>query len=111
MNRPELIQECSRRFGKRAWLGAGNDELQRCIDTGSVPEAWASGRASASAASMAGSTPADASDAPSKLPAPEPSRTSNNGRSDALADAIAQALQGRITAGIDEAAVEQICRR
>src|SRR4051812_389242 len=104
MNRPELIRECSSRFGKRAWLGASNDELQRCLDTGAVPDAWTSGRARASGAAMAGSVPPDA---PSNLFAARESESANGpGRSDGLADAIAQALQGRITAGVDEAQVK-----
>src|SRR5207253_10698912 len=58
MTRPELIQECSRRFGKRAWLGATNGELEACLADGAVPLLWASGRRSAADAAMAGSAPA-----------------------------------------------------
>lgn len=117
MNRPELISECSRRFGKRAWLGASNDELQRCLDTSVIPDAWASGRPSASAAAMAGACSA------SNLPAGETSSADTGAmlpglqqvnaapaRSDSLADVLAQALQGRITAGVDADQVKAIAR-
>ncbi len=116
MNRPELIQECSRRFGKRAWLGASNDELNACLASGAVPDVWASGRPSASGAAMAGASNLPAAEAPASVrlfpPAsaesPKPERSPQG---DSLADAIAQALQGKITTGIDESQVEQICRR
>src|SRR5262245_58890920 len=108
MNRPELISECSRRFGKRAWLGASNSELAACLATGEVPQVWLSGRPSASGSAMAGSAVSAAPESATNLVAASETIAT---RSDGLADAIAQALQGRITAGIDEAAVQAICAR
>lgn len=130
MTRPELIAECSKRFGKRAWLGATNAELEACLAGDPIPDAWASGRLSATAGNYAGDAsnlPADGTEADSgtdkpasNLPAREstaaPVGTSNlparkPSGPDSLADAIASALQGRISAGIDEGQVETIARK
>src|SRR5437016_3388967 len=106
MNRPELIQECSRRFGKRAWLGATSGELEACLADGVVPLVWASGRRTSPDAAMAGSVPtAPQPEASNLLSSPESPRESPGNGGDTLADAIASALQGRISAGVDEAQV------
>lgn len=108
MSRPELIAECSLRFGKRAWLGATNAELKACLVRGEVPDVWANGRPSAASAAMAGSTPAAAPT--NLLPGMDAPTAPTSPRPDSLADAIASALQGRITAGVDAEQVRAIAR-
>src|SRR6185436_387127 len=91
--------------------GATNGELEACLADGGVPLVWASGRRSAPDAAMAGTPSTPAPEAPSNLPVDrEPRETVAETKRDSLADAIALAIQGKISAGIDEAQVKAIAR-
>lgn len=80
MNRNELIAVCATMHNGFKWVYASNEELEKIIAGGAVPEVWSNGQSSAST---------------SKRNTPTPKSDAN------LIEALAVALNGRIESGMN----------